>query len=398
MYAMKTKPFQHQLTAFERSKDMAAFALFMEMGTGKTKVAIDTAGHLFTEQKIDALLVIGNKGSYRNWVDNEIPAHLPGDIPRYVTYWDSAASKPLQETYEDIMRPGGYFLRVLVMNVESLAFKRSFALAEKFCKAFATMLVVDESTTVKNPGAARSKVAAKLGALCRYRRIMTGEPITNSPLDLYAQCEVLGQGLLGFRSYYAFRAVYADMVQISAGQRAFKKIVGYKNLDNLTRSIQAWSYRVKKEDCLDLPPKVYLTHTVELTDEQRALYDRLREDALAELNGELVTAPLVITKLLRLHQVVCGHLTDDTGTVHDVKNNRLDALLDVVEETAGKVIIWATYRRDITAIHDALAKAYGLEAVVTPRTGKMPSSGSRTPKAPAGSSWATRRPGASASP
>lgn len=362
-YEFKTPPFAHQREAFNLSRDKASFALLMEMGTGKSKVAIDTAAYLYTTGKIDAVLVLGNKGSYRNWVDTQVPAHLPDDIPRYVTYWDSAASKGLRDTYEDILRPGN-FLRVLAMNIEALPFRRSLDLAVSFARNYRTLIVVDESTTVKNPTAARTKAAIKLAALCPYRRIMTGEPITNSPLDLYAQCQVLGPNMLGFVSYFTFKARFADMVQISAGGRSFKKITGYKNLDDLTKRLATFSYRVRKEDCLDLPPKVYLTHRVDLTDEQKDLYDKLREESMAELEGGLVTAPLVITRLLRLHQLTCGHLVDDAGVSHEIPTNRIDALGDVLDETSGKVIIWATYRADIRAIRASIAAKYGPDSVV----------------------------------
>lgn len=365
MFSFKTTPYAHQLEAFERSRDMRAFALFMEMGTGKSKVVIDTATYLYDKGEVNAVLIFGNKGSYRNWVDTELPVHMPDGVPYMSTYWDASAPKDLRDSYPRLLKAYDGVLKIFVMNIEALAHKRSFDIAYEFARQHDTLLVVDESTTVKNPQAKRTKAAIKLASVCKYRRIMTGLPITNNPLDLYAQCEVLGPGLLGFRSYFAFRACYADMVQISAGQRAFKKVTGYKNLDNLTRSIQAWSYRVLKDDCLDLPPKVYQTHTVELTNEQQALYDKLREDSLVELGSALVTTPLVITKLLRLHQLVCGHLSDDTGQYHPIANNRMGALMDVLTETGGKSIIWATYRHDIWEIQAALAKEYGPESVVS---------------------------------
>jgi len=189
--------------------------------------------------------------------------------------------------------------------------------------------------------------------------------VTNNPLDLFSQAWFLNPHLLGFTSFYTFRAKYAEMVKITAGNRAFTKVKGFKNLDELTRSIQSWSSRRTKLECLDLPEKIYQYYEVELTDDQKKHYKSLREKAMAELEGQLVSAPIVLTKLLRLHQLVCGHLTTDDGTVIPVDNNRMKALMEVLDEASGKVIIWATYRADIKDIAAALQEEYGKHAAVS---------------------------------
>ena len=363
-YKYKTKPFDHQHTDFMVSRDKDEYALFWEMGLGKTKTSVDTAAWLYATGKIDAVFILGNKGSYRNWVTKELPEHMPDYIQWVGAYWDSAANTELKKCYDLLLTPMEP-LKIFVMNIEALAFDRSFKIAESFVRCHKTLMIIDESTTIKNRDAKRTKAAFKIGKLANYRRILTGSPITNNPLDLFAQAWFLNPHLLGCTSYFTFRAKYAEMVKITAGNRAFTKIKGYKNLDELTKSIKTWSSRRTKDECLDLPEKIYQTYEVELTDDQKKHYKTLREKAMAELEGQLVSAPIVLTKLLRLHQLVCGSLTTDDGTVIPVENNRIRALMEVLEEMSGKVIIWANYRYDIQNIEDVLKAEYGNKAVVS---------------------------------
>lgn len=362
-YKYKTKPFQHQDEDFKRSRDSDEFALFLEMGLGKSKIVVDTAAWLYATGKIDAVFILGNKGSYRNWVTNELPTHMPDYIEWAGTYWDSGANTELKKSYDMLLMPMEP-LKIFVMNIEALAFERSYKLAESFVNCHKTLMVIDESTTIKNRDAKRTKAAIKIGRKANYRRILTGSPVTNNPLDLYSQANFLNPHLLGFSSFYTFRAKYAEMVKITAGNRAFTKIKGYKNLEELKNSIRHWSSRRTKDECLDLPEKIYQTYEVELTDEQKKHYKTLREKAMAELDGKLVSAPIVLTKLLRLHQLVCGHLTTDDGKVIPIDSNRIKALMEVLEEASGKVIIWANYLADIQAIEDVLKKEFGPKSTV----------------------------------
>ena len=363
-YKYKTKPFEHQHIDFMTSRDRDDYALFLEMGLGKSKIIVDTAAWLYATGRIDAVFVLGNKGSYRNWLTNELPTHMPDYISRWGTYWDSSANKELAKTYEGLFT-SMECLKIFVMNIEALAFDRSYKLAEKFVNCHRTLMVIDESTTIKNRDAKRTKAAIKIGRLAKYKRILTGSPITNNPLDLFSQAFFLNPCLLGYSSYYTFRARYADMVKITAGNRAFTKIQGYKNLEELKERMKSWSSRRTKDECLDLPDKIYQTYEVEMTDEQKRHYKKLKDQAYAELAGKIVSAPIVLTKLLRLHQLVCGHLTTDDGEVHEIPSNRINALMDVLDETAGKVIIWATYTSDIRQITKKLQAEYGKEAVVS---------------------------------
>jgi SNF2 family DNA or RNA helicase len=226
-------------------------------------------------------------------------------------------------------------------------------------------MAIDESTTIKTPTAERTKSIVKLGHDVKYKRILTGSPVTKSPLDLFTQCYFLDPWLLDQQSYYSFKTRYAIMKKINVGGRSIEIVAGYKNLGELSDKLKPFSYRVLKDDCLDLPPKTFMKRIVQLSDEQKKVYTQMKKIALAELNGKIVTTANVITQLMRLHQITCGHFKSDDGTTQLLKNNRLDELLDVLEEIEGKAVIWAHYRYDIEVIVNALTKKFGEGTVVT---------------------------------
>jgi SNF2 family DNA or RNA helicase len=225
-------------------------------------------------------------------------------------------------------------------------------------------MAIDESTTIKTPTAKRTRTIVELGKQAKYRRILTGSPVTKSPLDLYKQCEFLDPWLLGFQSYYAFRQRYAQMVERNFGGRRVQLVVSYKRLDELSNKLEPFSYRVLKEDCLDLPDKIYIKRIVELSDEQKKLYSTMKQMAIAHMNGKTLSAPNVLSQLMRLHQITCGHFKSDDGQVQEVKNSRLEELMDVLDETEGKAIIWANYVYDIENIVKTIKAQYGEESVV----------------------------------
>ena len=147
-------------------------------------------------------------------------------------------------------------------------------------------MAIDESTTIKNPKAKRTKNILSLSSICKYRRIMTGSPVTRNPLDLYSQCEFLDPRLLDFASYYSFRNRYAIMKSANISGRSINLVTGYQNLGELSDKLKPFSYRVLKEDCLDLPDKIYMKREIQLTAEQKKLYDQMKREALATLNGK----------------------------------------------------------------------------------------------------------------
>ena len=348
-YKFKTKPYEHQLTALEKAWNKETFAFFMEMGTGKTKVLIDNMSMLYDKGKINGALIIAPKGVIKTWYEQELPTHLPDHIENVSVLWQANITKGQQEKLETLYEIETA-LHILIMNVEAFSTEKGKKFAEKFLSCHESLMAIDESTTIKNPGAIRTKNILKMRPLTKYRRILTGSPVTKNPLDLYSQFDFLDPYHLDFHSYYAFRNRYAEMATINARGRSIQVVKKFRNLDELSESIKPYSYRVLKEDCLDLPPKIFTKRHIQLTKEQRTIYTQMKKNALAFLNGKVTSTVTVLTQLMRLHQITCGHFTADDDSVQEIKNNRLNELMDVLSETEGKAIIWAHYQHDIEKI------------------------------------------------
>tara|TARA_R110000765_G_scaffold102324_1_gene191144 strand:- start:57 stop:1148 length:1092 start_codon:yes stop_codon:yes gene_type:complete len=250
------------------------------------------------------------------------------------------------------------------MNVEALSTKKGVEFAARFLRCHRTMMAIDESTTIKNPDAKRTKNICALGEHAAYRRILTGSPVTKSPLDLYKQCEFLKKELLGHTSYYTFRTRYAVMKTANFGGKSVQIVTGYQHLPELSEKLKHFSYRVLKEDCLDLPAKTFVKRLVTLTPEQKKLYLQMKTLALAQMDGKMMTTATVMTQLMRLQQITCGHFTADDGTIQDLDSNRLPELISVLEETEGKVVIWAHWQRDVNRIIREISKKFGENSFV----------------------------------
>ena len=363
-YKFKTKPYGHQLTALEKSSDKKVYALFMEMGTGKTKVAIDNLAMLYDKGKVNGALIIAPKGVYKTWYSQEFPVHMPNHVHYKMVLWQATINQK-QKKRLDTLFTTGVALHILIMNVEAFSTTKGMEFARKFLSCHETFMVVDESTTIKNPEAKRTKNIINLAIHAKYRRILTGSPVTKSPLDLYKQCEFLDPYLLDHSSYYTFRSRYATMRTANFNGRSVQLVVGYKNLAELSEKLKPFSYRVLKDDCLDLPPKTYMKRIITLTPEQQKVYRQMKQMALAEMNGKVITTMSALTQLMRLHQITCGHFKADDDSIQLIKNNRLSQLLEVLDELEGKAVIWAHYQFDVQTIVKAITEKYGEKSVVT---------------------------------
>ena len=214
-YRFKTKPFQHQLNALKESWNKEVWALFMEMGTGKTKVCIDNIAILFDKGKINSALIIVPNGIKRNW-RNELKIHLSDHIKYRVAVWSASPKKEEKQEIEQLSVIVDD-LTIFIMNIEALSTKRGFDFAYSFLLRNQSLVCIDESTTIKNHNAQRTKNILKLRDMAKYRRIMTGSPVTKSPLDIFSQVQFLDPWLIDQQSYYSFRARYAVIVQRSVG-------------------------------------------------------------------------------------------------------------------------------------------------------------------------------------
>ena len=354
-FEYKTKPFEHQREALKRGAKLKNFAYFMEMGTGKTKVAIDNAAYLFTINEVNTVIVIAPNSVYRNW-EKEITTHCSVDhtisIHKEHDKFDYQHEK----------------LNFFLINVEALSHPSGVETLEKIIKPTKDklMMVIDESTTIKNKSAKRTKNLIKLGINIKYKRILTGSPVTKSPLDLFSQCAFLDKKLLGFDSFLVFRNRYAVMRSIDMGGRAILIPQYYTNLDELEAKVKSFSFRVKKEDCLDLPEKIYQRRNLQLGEKQQEVYNRLKKAAYVILRDSEVSFTNKLTEILRLHQVCNGFVKMDNQEITVFENcPKLKELLNIIEEGEGKFIIWASYVHNIESIIDKLKKNYGADSVVS---------------------------------
>ncbi len=375
-YKFKLKPYAHQLTALEKSWNRESYAYFMEMGTGKTKVLIDNLAMLYDKGKVNGALIVAPKGVVGTWYNNELPTHLPDHIENVTVLWQSNITKKQQEKLETLYEIGTA-LHILIMNVEALSTDKGIKFAEKFLSCHETLMAIDESTTIKNPAAKRTKNILSLAQNTKYRRIMTGSPVTKNPLDLFSQCYFLDPFHLDHDSYYSFRMRYAIMKTANISGRKIQLVNGFKNLGELSDKLQPFSYRVLKEDCLDLPDKIFIKRQIKLSPDQSKLYEQMKQEALAILKGKQSTTVNTLTQLMRLQQITCGHFTSDDGVTQPIANNRITELMNVLEETEGKAIIWAHYQYDMTAIIKAVTEKYGPGSIVdyyglTPQEERQP--------------------------
>ena len=363
-YKFKMPPYEHQLTALRKGWNLDEFAYFMDMGTGKSKVLIDNFSVLYDKGHIGGVLIIAPKGVYRNWSSNEIPTHMPDHVLADICIWQPNHTQKFLTTWKKLFEDN-YNLKIFLMNIEAFSTRKGVEVAEKFLLAHSTLMAIDESTTIKSKNAKRTKSIVKLGKMAKYRRIMTGSPITKSPMDLYTQCEFLNPELLGHKSFYSFQYEYAIIKRRNLGSYSFNQIVGYKNLKELNGLLDNFSYRVRKQDCLDLPDKVYTKRVVELTPEQARMYSDLKKIALGICEEGTVTPTTILTQLLRLQQVCSGHVKLDDGTIKTFSSAKIKELEAVVEEIDGKAIIWANFTHDIESIVELLTKMYGENSVVS---------------------------------
>jgi len=359
-FPYKTTPYEHQRNALNQSAEKTQWAYFMEMGTGKTKVTIDNIAYLYLQRKITAALIVAPKSVYTNW-ESEIEVHMP-DVLKYKIYkWNIDKPKDYYKLNES------KDLKIFLINVEALSTKRGFEGCIDFLRKHKLNFVtIDESTTIKNRSAKRTRNILALAKLSYVRRILTGSPITKSPLDLYTQCQFLSPELLGFSSYLAFRNRYAEMTDIPVGSGRYISVPKYyKRLEELETKLKQFSTRIRKDECLDLKPKVRQKRYIELEGDSKKIYDRLRTSALAIVEDSTISFSNKLTEIIKLHQVCNGFTKNDDGEIMQLHTQKLKALEEILEETDGKVIIWANYIYNIKELIKFLEDKYGKESVVS---------------------------------
>lgn len=375
---MKTQGMRHQLAAVQRMVGRPTYALFMEQGTGKTWTLLADIERLYAKGTIDSALVVAPNGVHSNWIQREIPAHTEGNI--IARAWRSGAGARHMRSLDDLFRPRpegqSVPLRILAVNIDALVTKKGYEFCEQFLLSGKPLIVLDESSRIKNPDAARTKALMRLRRYCKGARIASGTPVTNSPVDIFAQMEFLESGLLGTTSYRAFVAEYAEVLSTDHPlmqnmvrrnpKAAYAQVVArnpdgsprWRNLEKLQRLLEPHSFRVLKKDCLDLPDKIYKTITFELNAEQQRAYTKLQDELRIELDDRTELPVSELAALIKLQQITSGYVNTPLGVRYVTRDNpRLKAFMDAVEDVDGKFIVWARFREELDAVANALAEA-----------------------------------------
>lgn len=360
------EPFKHQQEIFDQTKAEKYWGLFLEQGTGKSRITIDTAAWLYAQGEIDGVLVVAPNGVQRNWITDEFPKHLHPDVPHFgFCYSTRRAGTQEQGRKVDALFAYKEFA-TLAMSYDALVTDAGKAVARKFLSQRRCLYVLDESTRVKNPTAIRTKTILASSKFAPYRRILTGTPITNGPFDVYSQMKFLDEDFWkphGFSSYTVFKqffGVFRRMTNKHTG-RMFDQCVSYQNLPILQRILATHTSRVLKEDVLDLPSKLFSNRYFDMTPTQQRMYHELKTDYVTRLEGfeDDIVAGLAIVRLMRLQQITCNYIPtepDKPLAMIGDKNPRLELLEEITEDVPHQAIIWSRFTKDIDLICDMLGK------------------------------------------
>lgn len=346
----------YQQKAVNLSADRKSYAYLMEMGLGKTAVCITNIGMLTLANKLTGVLVLAPKGVHAQWIEEQFPEHFDERIRWKPLLWRGLVL--------DVKR-GSEQLAVLSMNIDAIRTKKGYETACEFLRAHreTSMVVIDESHNIKSGTAQRTKFAWNLGNMATYRRIMTGTPIAKNVADMWAQFKFLDDRILGHKYFVSFRNHYCVM-----GGFEGRQIIGQKNVEELYRAIAPHSYRLTKSEALDLPEKIYIRRRYEMSETCAQHYRALKNSFITQLDsGEVVDVNNAVTCLMRLQQVLSGFLpTPDSETEFETfANDRVEQMLEIIDQTEGQAVIWARFTQDILRIEKVLNETYGKGSAVT---------------------------------
>jgi|WetSurMetagenome_2_1015567.scaffolds.fasta_scaffold68391_3 SNF2 family DNA or RNA helicase len=427
----KTQPYAHQLKAFERFKDSEYFALFMDMGTGKTKTTIDIAAHKFETGQINALLIIAPNHVHEQWIDEELKKHCPVNYRPFTWYSGKVGNAWYNKTIREFIVTEMPFLKVLSINVEAFQADTVIPYVADFVKLHKPLIVIDEATRIKNHTAKRTKTVHKLTKYGQ-RAILTGTPTAKSPFDLWSMMEFLKPNFFNC-NFFVYQHRYGVMMRgtnphtggrfetlidaktfgivqsqlrrmresrngdlmpddyeaiaaitgVSEKSVRFiettKEFTRFKRLDELRDYIAPTTFSVRKDDCLDLPAKVYEKLYVDMSDEQYRVYKDLKRDLLATYGDKELSVMNKAALMTRLMQVAGGffpfmeeeqHFSPEehrwytkivgSGMLIGKSSVKLDAIMDDMEEVGDdiKVIVWAHFVPELKHIYEVMNKRY----------------------------------------
>lgn len=427
-YISKTTAYKHQDQAVYKIYPLAFGALFMEQGTGKTKVAIDIVVNKFLEKGIKRVLLIAPNKIHEQWNNEQLPEHSGINYCSFV--WNSSRiSQKYNREFENFVTMKTDKLKWLLVNVEAFSRDTHIKKFRNFCELEETAIIVDEATSIKNPSSNRTEnINYKLGRelkkgrrlikyfpFSKYRYILTGTMVTNNPYDLWSMFEFLKPNFFEM-NYYAFRARYGiektdtnvfnnlrykralsrnEMLSIRKLNKEGNNIqniaaitgvsednvnyiinhpglsVPYKNLAELKQKIEPYSYTIRLRECADLPEQIFKTIPVELTKEQRRIYKELEKEYLTKYNGAELSVQNKLTLTTRLSQITGGFFPfvdeNDKKQVKQIgANPKIESLKRELYESSGSpIIIFARFVPEIQLIEQELKKTFPEKVIET---------------------------------
>ena len=327
---LSTKPYDVQIAALDLSNHKTHYAYFMEMGLGKTAVCLTEFVDLHSKDVVDFMLVVCPNSLKSNWV--------------------LEADKQGVGSLESCIWPDIKDCDIMAMNYEALITKKGQQYLDQITTDRNVYLVFDESIHLKNPRAKRTKMAINLSKEATIVRVLSGAPVTQSSMDLWGQLKVING--VGKLNPYAFRNRFCEM-----GGYLGKQVVGSRNEEELNTILEAYSFRAKKIDWTDLPPKSFTTRSYTMVPDQHKQYDQMHKDFIIQLGDDSITAPMAITQAMKLQQISSGFIIDEEGKTHVLvdqdKNPKLKLAKEIVNEVSNKVIIFAYYKKSISMLIEA---------------------------------------------
>jgi SNF2 family DNA or RNA helicase len=345
---LKTPPRKHQLAALAKMQDKSAFGLFMEVGTGKTWLAIHRIVENFKEGKSDTVLVIAKNGVQIQWAHEQLPLHMPEGL-EYTSIVYENTPKCLAKIKE-LRKVGG--LKILLTNVEALSSSTGREVFTKYLTKAAGSIYFDESHLMKTRMAKRTMAALSLAKLTPYKMIMTGTPVSRDLVDFYTQFTFLDPEILGMKNKASFIERYCEVALTPYGQ----EVVGSRNVEEFQSKIDPYIFRITSDEALDLPPRSYQEIPFTLTEDQKKWMKKIREDFRVQLDSGEANAGSGGVALLRAQQISCGFIQTEDGII-ELANPRLEALMDLLSQRTGKIIIWCRFHKDVENICKRLGAA-----------------------------------------
>jgi hypothetical protein len=369
----KTAPYSHQYREFEHNAEAPARALAWTMRTGKSKITIDRACHLFRTGLIDGVLIFAPNGVHANWIEREFPAHAWDGVPLDPIIWRSTevsakAGRRLNaaDQAEQAERAAAWWARldwrklrknpnlmVLAVNSESMTRADVRRVVSTFIKHRRVLVVFDESDDFGIPGSKRTKMARALARKCPFRLILSGTMVTANPLAAYTQYELLERHALGFDDYAKFVDEYAEYkTETTKAGRKYPKLVEFKNLDDLRARMAKFTSVVLREECHDMPDLLPEERRITPSEEQMKAYRDLHESIMVEVERGTVSIGERANRLGKLQQVMSGFVIDDRKRAHRIRgiNPRLEQLSEDIYLAPGKAIVWCEFQHELDQV------------------------------------------------